>query len=305
MPNRFCAICGREINTYSPHFSMCYKCYLKEHPLFEIPDKISIKVCLDCLKYTKKEDWIDPQIKDLDYIIKDAIERFILKIYLKKATIDFNMVLDESSAIYSSKDLLKSINVKITGILKENISIESSQWIQVIIEYELCKNCVNLRGGSYFLSIIQLRIIDEKYLSIIEEALDKIENYVKSIFIKEQRHYISKITNEKNGIDLFLSTNELMNYIISFLRGNYHFILKRSKKLVGRDIQRGKNLYRLKSLIKFLPFGKNDTIIIKNKKYQIDTIIKNKVILKDENHIKYTKDFDYFFNEPIKIIKDK
>ncbi|MBY9007168.1 MAG: hypothetical protein KGD63_10460 [Candidatus Lokiarchaeota archaeon] len=305
MPNRFCAICGKEINAFSPHFSMCYECYLEEHPLFEIPDKFSFKICLDCLKYNKKEEWFEPILKDIDQIIEDAIQRFILKPYLKKRTIDFKILLDEHSMVFSSKDLLKSINVNIIGTLNENEKIMFAQDMQIVINYELCKNCVNLRGGSYFLSIIQLRVVDEQKLFFIEEVLEKIESYVKNLFLKEQRHYISKISDEKNGVDLYLSTNEIMNYIISFLRGNYHFILKRSKKLVGRDIHRGKNLYRLKSLIKFLPFRKKDTIIIKNKKFKIDTILKNKVILKNESDIKITKDFKFFFNEPLTVIKEE
>jgi len=38
MPNRFCAICGINLGKEDPHFGMCLECYLKEHPLFELPD---------------------------------------------------------------------------------------------------------------------------------------------------------------------------------------------------------------------------------------------------------------------------
>jgi len=76
-------------------------------------------------------------------------------------------------------------------------------------------------------------------------------------------------------------------------------LLKRSKKLVGRDNQKGKNLYRLKTLIKFLPVANNDIILIDNQDFIVENIRKNKIILKSKNNSKLTKDYSYFFNENI------
>ncbi len=305
MPNRYCAICGKKIDTFSPHFGMCIECYLKEHPLFELPNKFSFSVCLDCLNYTKKEEWFESDNTEMNQIVKNAIQRFILKHSLKKENIEFEIILDENSKEFSSNDLLKCLNVRIEGNLVENPKIRYSQEIRINVNHELCKNCVNLRGGTYFLSIIQLRVADEKRLDYIEDIVDKIDNYVEKLFIKEPRHYISKVVNQKNGADLYLSTNELMKYIISYLRGNSHFILKRSKKLVGRDINRGRNIFRLKTLIKFLPFNRNDVILMNNEEFNVETILKNKVILKNEKNIKIVKDFEFFFNNSLNFIKKR
>ena len=90
---------------------------------------------------------------------------------------------------------------------------------------------------------------------------------MEKLHLKDNRQYITKLEDQKNGVDLYLSTNELMNQIIKFLSSNYHFLLKRTKKLVGRDSQKGRNLYRLKSLVKFLPINKNDIILFENKNF--------------------------------------
>ena len=95
-----------------------------------------------------------------------------------------------------------------------------------------------------------------------------------------------------------------MNNIIKFLKLNYHFILKRSKKLVGRDTQKGRNLYRLKSLIKFLPVEKNDVILVENGKFIVESLSKNKVILRSEQGTKLIKNFAYFFNENLIINRE-
>jgi len=167
----------------------------------------------------------------------------------------------------------------------------------------LCRNCSNLRGGTYFISIIQLRVKDESQLELVEKILIEINKYAKNIFDKDHRQYISKIEDQKYGVDLYLSTNELMNHIIKFLKAKHHFLLKRSKKLVGRDNQKGKNLYRLKTLIKFLPVAHNDIILIDNQDFIVENITKNKIILKSNNNIKLIKDYSYFFNENIIIKK--
>ncbi|MFW9900810.1 MAG: NMD3-related protein [Candidatus Thorarchaeota archaeon] len=301
MPNRFCAICGKELVQHDPHFGMCLSCFLKEHPLFEVPDRLSINICLDCGSYSKKDVWIEPVNNELFSIIEEAVQKFLLK--PKIEDINFSISIIEESFIFSSKDLLKSLDVEILGILKENSNIKHNQIISLNLNHMLCKNCTNLRGGTYFIAIIQLRVKNEEEFDLIKEVLEEINNYVETVFEKDHRHYISKIEDQKYGVDLYLSTNELMNHLIKLLKSRYNFILKRTKKLVGRDSQKGRNLYRQKTLIKFLPVRNKDVIIIGDEYYSVDNIMKNKVILRGENNTKLIKNYSYFFNE--NLIKKK
>ncbi len=301
MPNRFCAICGKKLDVRSPHFGMCLKCYLNDNPLFEIPKRFSLNICIDCGNYSKKDIWIETSKNELFSIIDEAIKKYMLKPILKKSDIEFSLSFDENSFIYSSKDLLKSLEVMVVGSLREDFNVKHQQIVKLNLNYTLCKNCINLRGGTYYISIIQLRVKDESQFDLIKNVLDEINNYVDRLFVKDHKQYISKIEDQKYGIDLYLSTNELMNYIIKFLKGKYHFLLKRTKKLAGRDSQKGRNLYRLKALIKFLPVSKNEEFLIDNQNYIVENITKNKIILRSKNNTKLIKDYSYFFNE--KIIK--
>ncbi|MFX0035868.1 MAG: NMD3-related protein [Candidatus Hermodarchaeota archaeon] len=304
MPNRFCAICGNKLVEEDPHFGMCLKCYLKENPLFKLANTFSLNICLDCGNYSKKEDWIKPQENELFTILEEAIERFLLKPFLKKNNIEFSISFNEESFIFSSKDLLVSLEAIIQGVLKRDFNLKHQEIIKLNINHTLCTNCANLRGGMYFLSIIQLRVKNENQFDLIKKVLDEISTYIEELFDKDRRQYISKIENQKYGVDLYLSTNELMNHLVKFLKTKYNFLFKRSKKLVGRDIQKGQNLYRFKSLIKFLPFNKNDQIFIENQIYVVENITKNKVVLRSQNKTKLIKDYSYFFSENI-IIKSQ
>lgn len=304
MPNRFCAICGKNINESAPHYGMCLECYLKENPLFKLDSEFSLNVCLDCLNYSRKKEWHEPEIKDIFHIIEEALNEFMLENILKKDKIQFEIRFEENSFEYSSKDLLKTLNVKVIGLLRENPRIQHSEEIRINLNYELCDNCQKIRGGSYYTAIIQLRVKKETYFDTINEILNKIQRYTEKVFDKDPRHFISQIEDQKYGVDLYLSTTELMNYLISFLNSKYHFLLKRSKKLIGRDTQKGKNVYRLKALIKLLPINKGDLLLINEKEeYLVDTILKNKVILKDKYGEKITKDYQYFFNIDFRKIK--
>jgi nonsense-mediated mRNA decay protein 3 len=293
MPHRFCAICGKVIDEFAPHFGMCLNCYLKENPLFELPNNFNFKLCIDCQNYAKKEDWIESDNKDLFKIIEAALLRFLLKNYVKQDMIQFSFSFDK--LVYSSRDLLTSLDVTILGNLRDDQKISHQHTLKLNINYDLCKNCTNLRAGMYYLSIIQLRVTDKSQFGVIKEALSQISLFVENQFTKNKTQYISKIEDQNLGVDIYLSTNELMNRIISHMRANFVFILNRTKKLVGRDSQKGRGLYRLKALIKFLPFKKNDVVIINNITYSVENITKNKVVLRDENSSKHVKNFSFFF----------
>ena len=299
MPNRFCAICGKKIDGDSPHVGMCLNCYLKEHPLFDLPNKFTIYVCIDCGNYTKKDVWFEPSEDDLFSILSEAVQKFLLKPFIKNSQIEFSLSFDEKSLEYSSKDLLKSIEVLIKGTLKGNPKINHHMAVQLILNNTLCKNCSNIRGGTYFVSILQLRVKDEKQYEFILKILEEINNFAENLFKKDQRQYISRVEDQKYGVDLYLSTNEIMNHIVKFLRSHYHFLLKRTKKLVGRDNQKGKNLYRLKTSIKFLPVSLNDTVLIDEEYYIVESITKSKIILRSKINTKLIKDYSYFFNEKV------
>ncbi|MHA1986156.1 MAG: NMD3-related protein [Promethearchaeota archaeon] len=299
MPNRFCAICGKTLDDNSPHFGMCLNCYLDEHPLFELPNKFTIYVCIDCGNYSKKDVWLEPSEEDLFSILSEAVQKFLLKPYVKNNQIKLSISFNEESVEYSSKDLLKSIEVLIKGSLKGNPNVKHQMTVQLILNHTLCKNCSNIRGGTFFVSILQLRVNDEKQYEFIQKILEKISNFAENLFKKDQRQYIAKVEDQKYGVDLYLSTNEIMNHIIKFLRSHYHFLLKRTKKLVGRDNQRGKNLYRLKASIKFLPVALNDTVLIDDEYYIVESITKSKIILRSKMNIKLEKDYSYFFKEKV------
>jgi len=297
MPHRFCAICGKEINENAPHFGMCTACYLKENPLFELPKKFDLRICLDCYRYSIKEIWIKPGNSDFLAVIKEATHELLLNPLNKNQKLTFSIEIDQNSLIFSSKDLITALEMKIKGSIRDNSLIFNEYILKLLIRYELCNNCLNVRSGSYFTSILQLRVKNPSYFDFLKNVIDEINNFIKEEFNEDDKQYVSKMVDQKNGVDMYLSTIELMNHIISHLKPKYNYILKRSKKLVGRDRQKGKGIYRLKALMKFLPIKKNDIVKIKNEEFVVEQILKNDVLLKNKKGEKLNKSFEYFFND--------
>lgn len=295
MPNRFCAICGKTLDKNAPQYNMCLSCYVKENPLFELPSSFTFKKCVECNAFTEKEKWITPSDYDLLTITTEALKRYLLKQYVKRDEIEFKYSILENNMRFSSRNLVKAFDMLVKGNLKTDRNISHEITLRIIIQNDICKNCSNLVAGGHYLSIMQLRVKDESQFEILEEALIEIHKYVEKVNQGDSKQYISKIEDQKYGIDLYLSTNELMNHLISFLKNQYHFLLTRSKKLVGRNIQRGRNIYRLKSSIKFIPFKKNELLIIEGEEYFVEAFSKNRVILKNKEGSKLTKSYEYFF----------
>jgi NMD protein affecting ribosome stability and mRNA decay len=302
MPKRFCAICGKDIDETAPHFGMCLDCYLKEHPLFELPKNFNLRICNYCGKFSKKENWIQSDSYEPLDIIIEAIKKLVLQQIKNESTMEFSIIPEENYFNYSSRGFLVNLNLKILGSLIKNPDIYGEQILPVKVSYEYCKNCTNLKSGTFFTSILQLRANLENF-EFLNQVINNITDFVEKLFEKDEKQYISNIDKQKNGFDLYLSTNELLNHIISFMKSSYDFGLKRTKKLVGRDHHRGKNIYRLKAVIRFLPFNKNDYIIIDNQTFYVESIKKNSVILRDKSEKRFIKDFDFFFTEKV-IVKN-
>ncbi len=301
MPRRFCAVCGKPLDSSAPHFSLCRDCFSSENPLFHFPEAFSLKACRDCGNYSVNEKWFSSSELDLFKIVQEAITNALIKPDRSINKIQFQFHIDNDKTAYDSEGRVESLEIELRGRPVDGSLKEYSESIKVLISYDYCQNCLQLKSGIRFLSILQLRVINEDFIDSLGPIVSKIHEFVEEQFLRDPKQYITKLEDQKYGIDLFLSTNELMNHIISFLKNKEHFLLKRSKKLIGRDIQKGKNIYRLKTLLKFLPVKKNDKILFINSEYYVEQILRNKVILRDEKNKKTSVSFSNLFKKKNKL----
>ncbi len=307
-PSRFCSLCGKEFfenEKFYENFS-CLKCYLKNRPLFHFQEPFYLNICLECGSFSKDSKvniWINPSTENLMEIVKSAINYYLLEPYQKKENIKFRIkILEEKISL--NAQAIEDIYINITGVHLYDQNLNQSQEFKVKIKYGHCDSCISIKQRKIS-AIIQLRVILEEQKSLVEKVKEKIIYNLDQISKKNSIEYISKIEYVKNGIDIFLSIQNQNNRVIRLLKNDYNFLIKTSKKLISRDIQRGKNIFRIKTLIKFFPVEKADEIIIQNNKYEVNKIGKNKVHLLDSSGNKIVKNYQFFFSSKVKIQKKK
>jgi len=305
-PTRFCSLCGKKFSTNEKIYEKftCLRCYLKNKPLFQFQDLFYLNICLECGSFSKESKvkiWLTPSTENILEIVKSAIKYFLLEPYGKKENIKFNIKILEEKISPSAK-IIEDIYLIITGVHIYDKNLIYTQEIKVKLKYGHCDNCISIKQKKIN-AIIQLRVIFVEQLDLIEIVKEKIKNYIEQVSKKDSTEYITKIEYVKNGVDIFLSTQNQTNKIIRLLKPEYNFLIKSSKKLMSRDVQRGKNIYRIKTLIKFLPIEKEDEVITKNIKYIVDKIGKNKIHLIDTHGNRIIKNYQFFFSKKVKIQK--
>ncbi len=305
-PTRFCSICGKQFSTNEKIYDKftCLRCFLKNKPLFQFQDIFYLNICLECGSFSKDSKvkvWLTPSTENILEIVKSAINYYLLEPYGKKENIEFKLIILEEKISPNAK-IIEDIYLMITGAHIYDEDLIYTQEIKVKLKYGHCDNCISIKQKKIN-AIIQLRVIFDEQHNLIEIVKEKIKNFIDNVSKKDSTEYITKIEYVKNGVDIFLSTLNQTNKIIRLLKPEYNFLIKSSKKLMSRDVQRGKNIYRIKTLIKFLPIEKQDEVITKNIKYIVDKIGKNKVYLIDTHGNRIIKNYQFFFSKKVKIQK--
>jgi 60S ribosomal export protein NMD3 len=281
--NHFCSKCGKNIDKSNKKYQnfLCGDCSSINKIDLGIEFKIILRKCVDCgafsLKYDSQEfKWIfkSEDTSEVDYLTQILYENIFDKIE-KKNKINYSLFFEQSIDLTQITDINLLIKVQETEIYKE---IQNSVIIK--IKEIHCEHCARRLGGR-FDAILQVRIQHEtsklKQDQILENCY-KIENEEN---FDNPKCFISKIDKSINGFDVKVSNNGFLRTLVSRLREKYHFQIKQSKKLMGKNNETGADLYRQKILLKLIPVVKNDKIILDNNKYYVKNITRNKVVLKN------------------------
>ena len=141
----------------------------------------------------------------------------------------------------------------------------------------------------YFEGILQLRNPSQEVIDFIESKLKK----------NAEKLRISKIVEQKLGLDLYVTNNRYMQKLAQDIQKNFGGILKKSPHLFSRNRQTSKNIYRLNICLNFYDFKKGD-VIKANKKYIKITNIRKKISGID---LELNKRISFEFPDEIEILE--
>lgn len=221
MARLFCPKCGKSVDRI--YGGLCENCFLDSFKLYKrLPEKLHITLCKECGKfYREKNSFIS---------MENAIEDFFKNLKFKE-------IKSVSYRIFSG-NVLTELHLEINGLRK----IEETK-IRIVQSQIICKFC-SMKLGGYYTAILQIR--GKFNINVI---LNDVENLLEKLKTRDSLAFISKIVENKNGIDLYLGSKGSGDRIIKLLKDKYKVKVKISRKLYGE--RQGKRVYRNTILVIF------------------------------------------------------
>ncbi|TFG14074.1 MAG: hypothetical protein EU535_03910 [Promethearchaeota archaeon] len=289
----FCPKCGEtikpeEVTFYKKHFS-CSACNSPDIGNLAYNKQYTIYLCSGCLSYVfdrnpKNALWKKTETDEIDQTVFHILEREVVSNFRDEFTDKYEIVVPPI--------------LEIPSIVEARVSSsEFSTEITLLLKQSLCKTCNKLLSRR-FDAVIQLRTIklkSDKIKDLLNSLVDEVVALAKKIQQKNPEQFISDIEEVPLGFDLKLSIKSMMTSIQSHLTNRYAFIVKTSKKLMGKNPNTGGDLYRTYVLLRYIPLQANDVIRIKNTTYRVKKIQANRIVLENMDTLAlHTHNFEYF-----------
>lgn len=296
----FCPKCGKVIKTeevefYKETFS-CKDCsnVVKEAA---IDNQYTLYICSGCLSYVFNRDPKNSLWRKSEH---GGITEVVLHILKKEMAHSTKSDPDSFTlSIPPITDIPTSINItsSLSGLQND---------VNLLIKHAICKNCSKMLSRR-FDAVIQLRTVKiqhSKPHTLLDPLIDEVIAHTSRIQQKHPEQFISDIDELSNGFDLKLSNKSIMASIQSLLTSKYSFIIKTSKKLMGKNPNTGGDLYRTYILLRYLPFHVDDVLRIKNDTYIIKKITANRIQLENlnDNSLKI-RNLEFFEKKLIHILE--
>ncbi len=262
----FCLLCNNEEKLYD---GLCKSCYLKEFELVNVPEYATFTVCSHCGATLKHDKWIESAYYD-DEIINDAIQKDI--------TINEKLEnVEITTEILTNRGTMYDCIIHAYGQVLEE-SIEKDYPIEVKVVKGVCPDCSKFHSG-YYEAVIQLRADDRKLEDKeIQEADEFISSEIQRLCKTNKLAYVTERIVLKEGIDYQVGSHNAAHKIAENMQKQFGGIITESRKIVGHDKSKSRDLYRSWISVRLPSFHKDDFIEYKNNVLRIEKIGSHKFV---------------------------
>ena len=226
--------------------------------------KPEIKLCPSCNALFLKNRW--QYGKDLAEHIRNIL----------KTQIAFNFK-QISFKIENIKKIIDKIGKKekrieaelsITALISDKKKTEH-YFVPIRVIYEQCKNCSRYKSG-YYEGVLQLRNRkNDDFEKVVNDTIKRLEH---------KQEFISNTVELKDGMDLYFSSNKLLQNIGKKLYETYGGEHKTSQSLFKRDHQTGKSIYRVTVLLRLPDMSRGDIVKVNKRLVLVKNIKKHTLI---------------------------
>ena len=263
----FCLLCNSEEKLYD---GLCKSCYLKEFELIKVPEYATFTVCSHCGATLKHDKWIESAYYD-DEIINDAIQKDIeINKNLKNVEI--------TTEILTNRGTMYDCIIHADGEVLDGELIDKDYPIEVKVVKGVCPDCSKFHSG-YYEAVIQLRADDRKLEEEeIIQADEFISNEIQRLCKTNKLAYVTERIVLKEGVDYQVGSHNAAHKIAENLQKQLGGIITESRKIVGRDKSKSRDLYRSWISVRLPSFHKNDFIKYNDKILKIEKIGSHKFV---------------------------
>ncbi|GEM_PF-39663 len=239
---RRCPVCGKPMEG---NLEMCPECYAERKDIFWLDDIIELVKCPRCGFFKIKGKWKEISFEDA---LVDAI-------YSSLRVLPEFEVEDVFVSPLTRGEVGRFV-VKLEGLLDGKF-VRAKKVVEVRVKREVCKRCSREAGG-YYESIVQIRADDRE---ISEEELEVVRNIIIRVLEREkenQKAFISKIVERKEGIDYYFGDRNIGRKISRLIAEELGGKIIESKKIHTR--RDGQDVYRFTYAVRLPAYRKGDVV---------------------------------------------
>ncbi len=239
---RRCPVCGKAIDG---NLEMCPECYAERREIFWLDDIIELIKCPRCEFFKIKGRW-----REISF------EKALIETVQASLRVHPEFEVDDVLINPLARGEVGKYVVRLEGLLDgEFVSVEKV--VEVRVRREICKRCSREAGG-YYESIVQIRA-DGRNVS--DDELEVVRRIIDRVLEKErenQKAFISKIVERREGIDYYFGDRNIGRKISRLIADELGGKIIESKKIHTR--KDGQDVYRFTYAVRLPAYRKGDVV---------------------------------------------
>ena len=239
---RRCPVCGKPIEG---NLEMCPGCYAERRDIFWLDNIIELIRCPRCGFFKIRGKW-----RDISF--EDALVETV------QSSIRIHPEFEVEDVILNplARGEVGKYAVRLEGLLDgEFVSVEKV--VEVRVRREVCKRCSREAGG-YYESIVQIRAdgreIDDDELKVVRRIIDRVLEKER----ENQKAFISKIVERKEGVDYYFGDRNIGRKISRLIADELGGRIIESKKIHTR--KDGQDVHRFTYAVRLPAYRKGDIV---------------------------------------------
>jgi nonsense-mediated mRNA decay protein 3 len=260
----FCYLCGRTTDKLID--GKCKQCLLKGVEVLKFPDKVTARVCRECLRYLSRGRWISSKggaRRSIEMAVRSSLEEGLPEMKIIETEFSYGEPM-----LISHKKCILPYEIKVTCLYK-GLEHSEARKGRARVSLVLCEDCARKHGG-YYEAVLQLRGHDGLEGEVTKE-LDTI--------IRSMKNSVTQLKRVKKGVDVYMNSLAVARKAAKALRDRFGGEIRESSKLVG--MKKGTAFHRVSISLKVSKFRKGDVLLYDGRELEVLEVGRSRVKVHD------------------------